>query len=303
MEEIQVKQVVLNGEKTHYFIFSNGDLYNAKTHRISTGAKNHGYIRYTLTINDKDISIFKHQLLAQNFIFNDDPEHKTVVHHKDGCPQNNSLDNLEWTTQKVNCEKRVNINEHKIVEQLTEEELRQEEWRPFRDTFYEVSSMGRIKNLKTGKITFGSRNKNSGYIRWTFTDSNGNRKEIQAHRAVYETFNPNEEVLIINHIDSNRGNNRLTNLENISQSENVIKSYYLTKTKRVVITGQYDLETKQLINVYESTTAAAKALGLNNASNLSRAIKTGQQSHGYYWKEITKEEFDDFKNKKNEVSL
>lgn len=302
MEKIQVRQVIIEGKETQYFIFSNGDLYNANTHRISTGAKNHGYIRYTLVVDGKDVGIFKHKLLAQYFLENDDPINKTVVHHKDGCTQNNSLDNLEWVTQQENCEKRVNPVEHKIVEILTEEELKEEEWRPFRDTWYEISSMGRIKNNKTGVITFGSRNKNSGYIRWTYTTRNGERKEIQAHRAVYETFYPNEEINVINHIDSNRGNNKLSNLENISQSENVVKSYYQTKTKTTVLTGQFDIESKKLIEVYESTSAAARALGLNSASNLSRSMKTGGQSHGYYWREITKEEYDNFKNK-SKVSL
>ena len=301
MEEIQVKQVIIDGKKTQYFIFSNGDLYNAKSHLISKGAINYGYIRFTLKIDGKDIGIYKHQLLAQNFIPNDDPDNKKVVHHKDGCPQNNSLDNLEWVSQKENCNKRINVNEHKIVEELTEEELLQEEWRQFRNTSYEVSSMGRLKNKKSGYITFGSRNKNNGYIRWSYTDEDGTRKEIQAHRAVYEVFHPNEEIQIINHIDSNRGNNRLNNLENVSQSENVLKSYYLTKTKMVVLTGQYDLETNELVNVYESISAAARALNMKNSSNLNRAIKTGHQSHGYYWREITKEEYEEFKN--GQVSL
>lgn len=76
--------------------------------------------------------------------------------------------------------------------------------------------MGRIKNTKTNKITFGSINKNNGYVRFTFTNSNGKRDEISAHRAVYETFYPEEKINVINHIDANRANNRLENLENIS---------------------------------------------------------------------------------------
>lgn len=150
-----------------------------------------------------------------------------------------------------------------------------EEWRPFRDTYYEVSNMGRIKNTRTGHITFGSPNKNSGYIRWTYQNNNEGRKEIQAHRAIYEAFHPDEVIDVINHIDSNRGNNRLSNLENISQQENVIKSYYQTRTKRTCLTGQYDLD-KTLIAVYPSTSEACRQIGINNTSNISHAMKTGQ---------------------------
>lgn len=294
---INGKPVIINGEETQYFLFENGDLYNANTHRISQGSKNHGYIRYSLTINGKETFIFKHRLLAELFLENDDPENKTVVHHKDGCTQNNELNNLEWVSQKENCNKKVNPIEHKITTELTKEEKENEIWKPFRDTHYEVSNMGRIKNIKTGNITFGSPNKNSGYIRWTYQDNNGDRKEVQAHRAIYEVFHPNETIDVINHIDSNRGNNRLSNLENISQSENVIKSYYQTKTKKTCLTGQYDLE-MNLIAVYPSTSEAGRQLGLKNASNISQAIKKGGKSHGYYWREITQIEYENFQNKK-----
>ena len=53
---INGKPVIINGEETQYFLFENGDLYNANTHRISQGSKNHGYIRYSLTINGKETS-------------------------------------------------------------------------------------------------------------------------------------------------------------------------------------------------------------------------------------------------------
>lgn len=294
---INGKPVIINGEETQYFLFENGDLYNANTHRISQGAKNSGYIRYSLTINGKETSVFKHRLLAEMFLENDDPVNKTIVHHKDGCTQNNDLSNLEWVSQKENCNKKVNPVQKSEFKELSPEEINREEWRSFRDTCYEVSNMGRIKNTKTNKITFGSINKNSGYVRFTFTNSEGKRDEVQAHRAVYESFHPEEKIDVINHIDSNRINNKLENLENISQKENVIKSYYETCTKTTNLTGQYDLE-MNLINVYPSTREAAKALNLKYSSNLNRAIKTGGQSHGFYWRIIDKLTYQEFLNKK-----
>lgn len=294
---INGKPVVINGKETQYFLFENGDLYNANTHRISQGAKNHGYIRYSLIVDSKEISIFKHRLLAEMFLKNDDPINKTVVHHKDGCIQNNNLNNLEWVSQKENCNKKINPIQKSNFKELSPEEVTKEKWKNFRDTFYEISNMGRIKNTKTNKITFGSINKNNGYVRFTFTNSNGKRDEISAHRAVYETFYPEEKINIINHIDANRANNRLENLENISQKENVIKSYYETRTKKTNLTGQYDLD-MNLINVYPSTNIAAKTLNLKYSSNLNRAIKTGGQSHGFYWRIIDELTYQEFLNKK-----
>lgn len=294
MENLMVKRVVWEGIETQYFLFSNGDLYNANTHRISQGALNHNYIRFTLKINDKDVSIFKHQLLAKLYIPN--PENKPYVNHINGCTQDNRLENLEWVTQKENCNKKVSTPTEKRTVSFSEEELENEEWRPFRDTYYLISNLGRAKNLKTGKILNGGKNKNSGYIRFSYTDNDGNRHETQMHRAVYEAFYPDETIDVINHIDSDRENNRLSNLENISQSENVLKSYYDTKTKNTFLTGQYDLD-MNLINVYPSQSLAAKAMNLKYSTNIRQAVNTGRKSHGYYWRRLSVEEYNDFLNK------
>lgn len=291
---IEVKPVIYNGQNTQYFLFSNGDLYNSNTHRISRGALNHGYLRYTLQIGDETVSIYKHQLLAQLFIPN--PENKPNVNHINGCIQDNSLENLEWVTQKENCNRKVNAPQKRVIEEFSQEELATEEWRPFRNTCYQISSLGRAKNLKTGNILNGGINKNSGYVRLVYVDNDGRHCEVQMHRAVYEAFHPGEEIQVINHIDSNRQNNRLSNLENISQSENVLKSYYDTKTKQTFLTGQYDLD-MNLINVYPSQSAAAQALGIKYPTNIRQAVNTGQKSHGYYWRRLSVEEYNDFLSK------
>jgi hypothetical protein len=297
MKDLQVKRIIWNEKETQYFLFSNGDLYNANTHRISQGTINNNYLRYTINIEGKDIGIYKHQLLAQFFIPN--PENKPFVNHINGCTQDNNLENLEWVTQQENCNKKVNPPQKKPEVIFTQEELDNEIWKPFRKTHYEISNLGRAKNLITGRIAMGSINKNSGYLRFTYTDEDGKRNEMQMHRAVYEAFHPDEKIDVINHIDSNRSNNKLSNLENISQSENVIKSYYDTKTKKTFITGQYDLN-MNLINVYPSQSAAAQAINLKYPTNIRQAVNTGQQSHGYYWRRLSVEEYNEFlKNKES----
>lgn len=284
---MNVKNIIVEGKETSYYLFDNGDLYNYKNHQISTGAINHGYVRYNLTIDGKQVSFSKHRLLAELFIENDDPENKKVVHHKDGRPQNNELSNLEWVSQAENMEKKINPPEHRITTELTEEEIASEIWVPFRDYDYEVSNMGRKRRKKDKKgVTFGSPNKNSGYVRWTFRIPGGGIVEAQAHRAVYEAFHPEEEIDVINHIDSNRGNNRLSNLENITQSENVMKSYYQTMTKNTTIVGRFD-ENEKMIAVYPSASEAARQIGVRPHS-ISRASKKGGRICGSKWKEITK---------------
>lgn len=61
-----------------------------------------GYIRVKLSKNSTSKLVTLHRLLAVNFI--DNPYNKPNVNHIDGDKSNNSLDNLEWCTQKENVQ-------------------------------------------------------------------------------------------------------------------------------------------------------------------------------------------------------
>lgn len=49
-----------------------------------------------------------HRLVCLAFLYNDDPEHKIYVNHKDGHPIHNYLSNLEWCTPRENLIHAVN---------------------------------------------------------------------------------------------------------------------------------------------------------------------------------------------------
>lgn len=53
--------------------------------------------------------------------------------------------------------------------------------------------------------------------------------------------------------------------------------------------GQYDKNTKELLQVYESAAAAAKAIGLKDKSNICRAARVQGNSAGYHWKYLEEE--------------
>lgn len=83
---------------------------------------------------------------------------------------------------------------------------------------YEVSNLGRMRNIGTRKIIHGS--DDGRYLR--FCGANGNRYAI--HRLVALTFCHNDAPdtkVIVNHIDGNTKNNNASNLEWCSQRENV----------------------------------------------------------------------------------
>ena len=302
----EFKRLFYQGQPTHYIIFEDGYLFNIKNHKGSNGSSSNGYCRYMITLDDGKIcSIAKHRALAESFLLNDDPQNKTVVHHIDGNPYNNSLSNLEWTTQKENAQKHVNLKQTLEFEHpLTEQELSQEEWIDFIPG-WQVSNLGRRKNLKTGNITLGSINKNNGYVRWNFgiNPETGKQLEYQAHRAVYQAFHPNETIDIINHIDGCRNNNRLENLENTSQSQNVLHGLQLRSKKSV---AQLD-EQGNLIALYPSASEAERRVSNpethKTIGQISTAIRNHTLAFGYYWQYVLQEDSEEFLKQHPFVSL
>lgn len=103
--------------------------------------------------------------------------------------------------------------------------MENEEWRrvviddiPFN---YEVSNKGRVRKYDTKKLIKGCPT-TLGYIRTTITNNDiGYRKTKKFHTLVMDAFVPNVDNLpAINHIDGNKANNELSNLERCTFSHN-----------------------------------------------------------------------------------
>jgi len=107
----------------------------------------------------------------------------------------------------------------------------------------EVSNLGRARRLdrllidgrkyKGSEIPICYKHK---YIRFAYTYK-GVRKFISMHRAVYFSFSgkpiPRESrKIVVDHIDEDKHNNRLENLQLISQSSNVIKSLKTNENRK-----------------------------------------------------------------------
>ena len=90
------------------------------------------------------------------------------------------------------------------------------------DSYY-ISKDGRLLKLyKTGNIKFiNPRLDAYGYMRVSITDNNGKRKDRKMHRLMAQTFIPNpENKPEVNHINGNKSDYRLENLEWCTRSEN-----------------------------------------------------------------------------------
>jgi hypothetical protein len=67
-------------------------------------------------------------------------------------------------------------------------------------------------------------NNGTGYLQVNLTNSDGIRKKYYVHRLVYETFaGPIPEGYEIDHIDCNKTNNAIENLQLLTRKENMKK--------------------------------------------------------------------------------
>ena len=105
---------------------------------------------------------------------------------------------------------------------------------------YQVSNMGRVRSVDR-VVTFkdGGMRKLKGKVLKSYlnnvgyellklsNDGRGNTKTV--HRLVLETFKPhvNMNDLQVNHIDGNKSNNHLTNLEWVTARDNILHAHDL----------------------------------------------------------------------------
>lgn len=91
---------------------------------------------------------------------------------------------------------------------------------------YYVQDDGKIFSERTNKILSVQLDKD-GYEKVQMMSTDGKRHRYSVHRLVLENFNPIENMnkFQVNHIDGNKRNNNLSNLEWVTCSENLIHAH------------------------------------------------------------------------------
>lgn len=175
---------------------------------------------------------------------------------------------------------------------------------------YQVSNLGRVKSLerldsrghKVNERILRLKKNRYGYLQVTLY-INGKGKTIEIHRLVAIHFLPNPNNLPeVNHIDENKENNSLENLEwcdhsyninfgnrNKRVSESIGKGIDNHWSKPIV---QLDSQTNKLINVWGSGMEAEREGGFYN-SNINKCCnnkfnrKCNNIYKGYKWQYLS----------------
>lgn len=285
MEEIWAPVPTL---ETRYSASNLGRIKNTNTDKILSS--NNVHTPCVSIVNNSKIHVFEVKLLVYS-AFNDDVDiwssPKPKIENVNGDVKDTSLANLRL---------------------VNTDDLPGEIWKDIVgfENCYQVSNKGRIKRLPrhdtyvrkdTGLTCV--RNVASKIVKPTITSGyyevnlhyHDKNKYVRIHRAVAEAFIPvakDIQSLQVNHIDGNKLNNCVENLEWCSCSENITHAVRTglridpPKGVRRPPVRVCCIETNQL---FESKTAAAKALGISPVY-LSERILHNQPCHGYHFKLI-----------------
>lgn len=162
--------------------------------------------------------------------------------------------------------------------------MQEEKWLPIKSyENYSISSIGRVKNEKTGNILKPTKNLR-GYLVYKFQSTSN-----LAHRLVAIAFlEPPDKNQTVDHIDRNKENNVVSNLRWASSKEQT------ANRKKRKSTNQYGravwkcgLESGEKIELFPNMTFAGKSMGGNGKSAGSQiclvAKKRRNSAFGFKW--------------------
>lgn len=178
---------------------------------------------------------------------------------------------------------------------------RKEQWRDVKGLkgFYQISDRAAVKSLPRKIVTshgvirrvFGcilrpykSRN---GYLTVKIGTSQRDKKHYFIHKMIAKAFIPNpNNKKHINHIDGNKLNNKISNLEWCTLKENIQHAFRtgLTVSAKGEAAGRAKLSNKQVLEILNSNLTSRQLGKIYSVSKTSVwAIKTGLS-----WNHITK---------------
>jgi len=299
-----------------YLASSFGRIYTMKTGKVLSGnLRPSGYIKVDIVQNSQNKVISVHKIICGTF-HGESPDPSYTVDHIDRDKSNNTPDNLRWasrtdqnlnknptkfakTVSRIRNNKIIQIYEEEdaleifeldsyiipgtgamfdgdlwIYSNLTDLDFDGERWGSLfiDDIIIEVSDKGRVKS-RYGK-TIGYNN-NEGYKCIKFSG-----KSYLVHRLVMMAFKGKiPQKLVVNHIDEDKTNNHLDNLEIVTRAQNTI---YSIKSGSGLIKAVNQLSlTGEIVTTFPSIKAASDSTGVSY-TGISKVVNGNQKTSGNY---------------------
>lgn len=171
---------------------------------------------------------------------------------------------------------------------------------------YQISNLGRVKSKSRSwicskghlitikeKILKGTLDKN-GYVKVSLVNDKGNTKRLSVHRIVAETLILNKENKNqVNHIDGNKQNNCVDNLEWCTSKENINHAINKLKIKYAkYLDKMHKVNKKKIIRddgkIYNQIKDVFKEYNIKNSNILYDVLKGKKQyfrKHNYKYME------------------
>lgn len=145
-----------------------------------------------------------------------------------------------------------------------------EYWKRIHGYDYSVSNEGNVRNETTGRISAGRKSGN-GYRKVSFYKNNEIVGTEYVHRLVASAFlQKGKEETEVNHIDGNKENNRIENLEWVTSSGN---------TEHAVATGAFLPWGKARKPIFATNIENGESLFFKSIGEAERVIGTRHISH------------------------
>lgn len=155
------------------------------------------------------------------------------------------------------------------------------------ENLYEISNFGNVRN-KNKQIK--KQYDNKGYLCVELFKKN-KRKHFRIHRLVMMAFNDNSDhKLDINHIDGNKYNNKIDNLEWCTRKENLKHAVRTGLNKQSIkIVAEKNNKIIKCYSIADSYNQIKKIENINCKEktfkeNVRRALNTNGEYYGYHFK-------------------